>query len=112
MNELIIETKNLSKLYKTKNNTQVFALKDINLEIKKGELVSVMGPSGAGKTTLFNMIGLLDKPDYGTIMMNGYNVNDMKIDNLGNLVINMSYTVLSFNGPVSPPSSFSASITA
>lgn len=80
MNDLIIETKNLSKVYKTKNNTQVFALKDINLEIKKGELISIMGPSGAGKTTLFNMIGLLDKPDYGIIIMNGYNVNDMKID--------------------------------
>ncbi len=43
------------------------ALKGINLEIKRGEYISIMGPSGSGKTTLFNMIGGLDKPSDGTV---------------------------------------------
>jgi putative ABC transport system ATP-binding protein len=48
-------------------NTEVHALRDMNLDIYQGEYLSVMGPSGSGKTTLFNMIGALDKPSSGTV---------------------------------------------
>ena len=52
-------------------------LKDINLHINKGEVVSIVGPSGAGKTTLLQIIGTLDKPDSGTICLDGIDVNKL-----------------------------------
>ena len=59
-------------------------LKGIDLEIAKGEVVSIVGPSGAGKTTLLQIMGTLDKPDAGTINMNGLEVNRMKQKELAN----------------------------
>lgn len=52
-------------------------LKGINLHIDKGEVVSIVGPSGAGKTTLLQIIGTLDKPDAGTISVNGIEVGGL-----------------------------------
>lgn len=60
----IIEIKDLKKSY---DNGKIKALNGINLEIKKGEFVSIIGPSGSGKSTLLNMIGALDKGDEGSI---------------------------------------------
>lgn len=62
----MIEIKNLKKSF---GNLQV--LKGVDLEIKKGEIISIVGPSGAGKTTLLQLIGTLDRPDSGTISFNG-----------------------------------------
>lgn len=67
-NESIIEIKNLKKSY---DNGKIKALNGLNLEIKKGEFVSIMGPSGSGKSTLLNMIGALDVADEGTIRVAG-----------------------------------------
>ena len=53
-------------------------LKDVELRIKKGEIVSIAGPSGSGKTTLLHILGTLDKPDTGEIMLNGKMVNELK----------------------------------
>ena len=60
----IIEIKNLKKTYE---NGTIKALNGIDLEIKKGESVSIIGPSGSGKSTLLNMIGALDRADEGNI---------------------------------------------
>lgn len=68
----MIDIKNITKSF---GNLQV--LKDINLHINKGEVVSIVGPSGAGKTTLLQIIGTLDKPDSGTICLNGIDVNKL-----------------------------------
>ena len=65
----MIEIKNISKSF---GNLQV--LKGIDLNIKKGEVVSIIGPSGAGKTTLLQIIGTLSKPDSGSICINGEDV--------------------------------------
>src|SRR5690625_4446217 len=51
-------------------------LKDINLQINKGEFVAIMGPSGSGKSTLMNIIGCLDKPSSGEYLLNGKQVSD------------------------------------
>lgn len=52
-------------------------LKGIDLHIDKGEIVSIVGPSGAGKTTLLQIIGTLDKPDAGTVWVNGIDVSNL-----------------------------------
>lgn len=68
----MIDIKNITKSF---GNLQV--LKDINLHINKGEVVSIVGPSGAGKTTLLQIVGTLDKPDSGTICLDGIDVNKL-----------------------------------
>jgi len=67
-NENIIQIENLKKSY---DNGKIKALNGINLQIKKGEFVSIIGPSGSGKSTLLNMIGALDKADSGFINVAG-----------------------------------------
>ncbi|MCD5415059.1 MAG: ATP-binding cassette domain-containing protein [Clostridiales bacterium] len=57
----ILKAKNVSKMYGTKKNRQYMALKNISLEVNKGDFIGIMGASGSGKTTLLNIIGSIDK---------------------------------------------------
>ncbi len=66
--EYIVEIKNLKKSF---DDGKITALNGIDLEIKKGEFVSIIGPSGSGKSTLLNMIGALDKADSGIVKVAG-----------------------------------------
>lgn len=75
MNSNIIEIKSLEKGFE---NNKIMALNGIDLEIKKGEFVSIIGPSGSGKSTLLNMIGALDRPDKGSIIVAGKDLNKKK----------------------------------
>ena len=68
--ETLISCHDLTKLYRM-GGQEVYALRDINLDVYNGEYLSVMGPSGSGKSTLFNMIGALDKPTRGTVTIAG-----------------------------------------
>jgi putative ABC transport system ATP-binding protein len=61
---------------------RVTALEDINLEIPRGELVSIVGPSGSGKSTLLNLIGGLDRPTTGTITLDGQRLDGLSDDGL------------------------------
>jgi len=75
--ENIIEIKDLKKSY---DHGKIKALNGIDLNIRKGEFVSIMGPSGSGKSTLLNMIGALDKADEGYINVAGIDL--IKTDDL------------------------------
>ena len=68
--DVIIECRELTKTYRM-GGQEVYALRDVKLDVYKGEYLSVMGPSGSGKTTLFNLIGALDKPSGGTVTIAG-----------------------------------------
>ena len=68
--DVIIECRNISKIYRM-GGQEIYALRDMDLDVFKGEYLSVMGPSGSGKSTLFNMIGALDKPSTGVVRIAG-----------------------------------------
>jgi len=71
----VIELKNLTKVYQ--NGVEFRALDNANLRIKKGEFVAIVGPSGSGKSTLMHLIGLLDTPSSGTLLIDGKDVTKM-----------------------------------
>ena len=71
--EYAIECENLVKIYKT-DQIEVVALQGLDLQVKKGELVAIVGTSGSGKSTLLNMLGGLDKPSAGSLTVNGRNL--------------------------------------
>lgn len=73
----IIEVKNLYKSFNV-GNEEVSVLKDINLDIYKGEFVSIMGPSGCGKSTLLYLLGGLDKPTNGGVYINNEQISKLK----------------------------------
>ena len=68
----------------TKSFGKLQVLKGIDLHIDKGELVSIVGPSGAGKTTLLQIIGTLDKPDSGSVVIDGEDVLKLSTNKLAN----------------------------
>ncbi len=74
---VILEASNINKSYFCTNNA-LHVLKGIDLKIGEGEIVSVVGPSGAGKSTLLHVLGGLDRPDQGTVHLEGGNIYDLK----------------------------------
>ena len=73
----MIKLTGINKIYRT-NEIETLALENVNLDVAKGEFVSIMGPSGCGKSTLLNITGLLDAPSSGKIEINGTSVESMK----------------------------------
>lgn len=72
----LIELKGINKTYKN-GDQELRVLKDIDLEVEKGEFVAIMGPSGSGKSTLMNVIGLLDLPTSGDYFLEGQEVGNL-----------------------------------
>jgi len=73
----IVELVNVVKVYRLGEGVEVPALRGVSLKIDKGEFVSVQGPSGSGKTTLLNMIGGLDKPTEGRVIIDGVDITNL-----------------------------------
>jgi putative ABC transport system ATP-binding protein len=76
MDETIIRLKDINKSYGNGSNI-LHVLKGIDLDIKKGEMVSIMGASGSGKSTLLNVIGILDNHDKGEYVLDGLTIKDL-----------------------------------
>ncbi|MGL6115307.1 MAG: ABC transporter ATP-binding protein [Cetobacterium sp.] len=82
MNKTILKLEGLNKKY-SGNVDNLHIIRDLNLEVKEGEFISILGKSGSGKSTLLNLIGMLDKPDSGKIFIDGEEVellDDKKLD--------------------------------
>lgn len=77
----ILKTKNLTKYY-GENENLVKAIDNVNLSIRKGEFVAIVGKSGSGKSTLLHMLGGLDNPTSGDVIVDGQNIGKMKENDL------------------------------
>ncbi len=77
----LIRLQNISRRYQMGTET-IHALRDVSMEIQRGEYVAIMGPSGSGKSTLMNLLGCLDTPTSGSYELNGTNVSEMNDNEL------------------------------
>jgi putative ABC transport system ATP-binding protein len=73
MSEVVLKTEDVSKIF-TMGKREVKALSALNLQVNKGEFAAIMGPSGSGKTTLLNVLGCLDKPTAGKVILDKVDV--------------------------------------
>ena len=73
----VLELKNVHKIYNTVQ-IEVHAVNGVNLDFEQGEFAAIVGPSGSGKTTLLNMIGGLDQPTEGQILVEGTDLAQLK----------------------------------
>jgi putative ABC transport system ATP-binding protein len=95
--EALIEARNVERVYRT-GDTEVYALRSIDLEIYQGEYLSLMGPSGSGKTTFFNMVGALDFPTGGEIHIGGRDLRELSSGQLAYLrCVNIGYIFQNYN---------------
>ena len=92
----LITVKNIYKSYRNGNNV-LSVLEKISFEIKEKDFVTIVGPSGIGKSTLLNIIGTLDKPDSGSIKFDGLDLSKMNDTQLSNLRLNMIGFVFQFH---------------
>jgi putative ABC transport system ATP-binding protein len=80
----MIRTENLTKVYRM-GEVEVQALRDVNLEIQDSEFIAIIGPSGSGKSTLLNMIGCLDKPTSGAVLIDGIDTGKLSENKLAEI---------------------------
>ena len=83
----IVDCSGVTRIY-DQGRVQVRALDNVSLAVEKGDFIAIAGPSGSGKTTLLNIIGGLDRPDEGTVSVDGSVLNEMSQSSLAELRLN------------------------
>ena len=83
-NNIVVDATDLTKVF-TMGDVQVHALRGLSVQIKRGEVVSIMGPSGSGKSTLMNILGCLDRPSSGEYCLDGESVANLKDEQLAEI---------------------------
>lgn len=76
--EEILTLKKVTKSYNTGRSNEIEILRGINMSIRRGEFVAIMGPSGSGKSTLLHIVGLLDRPTSGEVIVDDHNIQDLE----------------------------------
>ncbi len=84
MNDIVVKTSGIEKYYGSGSST-IRVLNNINIEIKRGEIVSIVGPSGAGKSTLLNLVGCLDTFQNGELFLIDNNISKLSVDAMSSL---------------------------
>lgn len=98
MDDIVLYTRNLKKVYNADSLNAVTALHDINIEVHKGDFLGVMGPSGSGKSTFINMISTMDYPTDGQVFIQGRNVMNMSANEIGHFRYeNLGFIFQNFN---------------
>lgn len=97
MSEIVIDTHNISRIYNP-TTIPVYAIRNVHLHIKRGEFTALVGPSGSGKTTLLNLIGGLDTPDEGQIVIDGTDITQLSAGKLIDFRLhNIGFVFQSYN---------------
>ena len=95
--DVVVSCKGVSRTYQ-EESVPVHALRNVDFEFLRGEFVSLAGPSGSGKSTLLNVIGGLDRPDEGTVTVDGVELNGLNETELSDLRLNkMGFVFQSYN---------------
>ena len=92
----VVEAIDLKKTYML-GKVPVEALRGVNLKVEKGDFLAVLGPSGSGKSTLLNLIGALDKPTSGTLLIDGVDVSKLNDNHLADLRRRVGFVFQFFN---------------
>ena len=92
----IVETVNLRKTY-VLGKIPVNALSGVNLKVEKGDFIAILGPSGSGKSTLLNMIGALDTPTQGKVLINGVDISTLNDNKLADIRQSVGFVFQFFN---------------
>jgi len=92
----IVEAANLKKTYML-GKIPVEALRGVNLEVESGDFIAILGPSGSGKSTMLNLVGALDKPTAGTLLIDGVDVSKLSDNQLSDLRRRVGFVFQFFN---------------
>src|SRR3989304_3435716 len=96
MSTIVVEAIDLKKTYML-GKVPVEALQGVNLKVEKGDFLAVLGPSGSGKSTLLNLVGALDKPTSGTLLIDGVDVSKLSDNQLTDLRRRIGFVFQFFN---------------